>query len=328
VLAPGGLFCCYNFLRCRLQKDILIIKEIVGINIVHTEESNSVIITIPIQAGLGNARALADEIMADTPLNSPTLSDAMTAVIAPYNDVDDEDNNVESVAFLITVSKYYPHVCPEVRCASIGFSHGCHITADGHVFHPLLGDNWSAIMSLTDIVQMLVLVLQSPPDYGLYDNNMMFGLNAGLRYGNELGFGAGIINTHSDSTAVMMMDELSNVQHQLLRVNSNRTDDSVTDLDVNSVTYDVETNDLASNNSSGRNSLTGGNVIINVNGNGNDQGLYYHNNMSHMGIGNGDNGDNSGGLLLRSNPQRLAMLQNNFGGNDGSNGNSYDMNVV
>jgi ubiquitin-protein ligase len=138
------LTCALMVASLRLQKDIAKAREIFGVQINITESSNSVVVTLPFSS---LTSVSVDEVMLNT-----------------AHEIYKVDPSADSISFLVTVSKYYPHVCPEVRCLSLGFSNG-HISSDGAVYHPLFGAEWSAIMSLQDVINSLVQILEMPVDY-------------------------------------------------------------------------------------------------------------------------------------------------------------------
>jgi hypothetical protein len=77
-------------------------------------------------------------------------TDSFSSVIIHF--ISDEPNLPNN--FLITISRYYPHSCPVIRCLNIRFP--CeYISVDGIIEHPSLGDNWTAIGSLMTIIDIL-----------------------------------------------------------------------------------------------------------------------------------------------------------------------------
>jgi hypothetical protein len=56
--------------------------------------------------------------------------------------------------FLITVSRYYPHTKPTVVCLEKGFESN-YISENGEVTHRQLDEQWLAIYSLRNVIEVL-----------------------------------------------------------------------------------------------------------------------------------------------------------------------------
>lgn len=204
----------------RLQKDVASIRDINGLKVFETEDASTVVITLPYSSATSIA---AEDIMEDGSSSGGAATPAfshMDLCVAP---------NEASISFLISVSKFYPHVCPLIRCLALGFSNSC-ITADGTVLHPLLGEEgWSAIMSLHDVVMLLVQILETPPDTeltfeslhardGASDNN-----NSRMIMENSIFMGGGEYGQQQQDALSPTIGE-----------------DATTDAEVNSVTFDLD----------------------------------------------------------------------------------------
>lgn len=61
-------------------------------------------------------------------------------------------------AFLITISRFYPHTCPQIQCIQPNIVSSAYILPDGNVQHPALGDNWSALGSLWTVIEILTFI--------------------------------------------------------------------------------------------------------------------------------------------------------------------------
>ena len=59
--------------------------------------------------------------------------------------------------FIITVPHYYPHVKPVVKCLDY-MGGSAYIATDGEVIHDVIGENWTALLSLRDIVGVLMSI--------------------------------------------------------------------------------------------------------------------------------------------------------------------------
>lgn len=56
--------------------------------------------------------------------------------------------------FSITVPRYYPHARPIVKCLDY-FVESLHLYANGTVYHSSLMDNWTALYSLSTVIEVL-----------------------------------------------------------------------------------------------------------------------------------------------------------------------------
>eukprot|EP01035_Chromulina_nebulosa_P026749 gene26749-35059_t len=56
--------------------------------------------------------------------------------------------------FSITVPRYYPHARPIVQCLD-HFVESLHLHANGIVYHSSLMDNWTALYSLSTVIEVL-----------------------------------------------------------------------------------------------------------------------------------------------------------------------------
>lgn len=73
------------------------------------------------------------------------------------NFLSSEANNNTPNRFLVTVPRYYPHDRPLVKCLEHGFI--CdYINFAGEVNHSFLTDQWSAIGTLKNIIDLLIFI--------------------------------------------------------------------------------------------------------------------------------------------------------------------------
>ena len=85
-------------------------------------------------------------------------TDSPTSVIIQFNNDYYESLGQKPHTFLITISKYYPHTCPQIKCLQDNeenYFHNEYIALNGIISHPNLGENWSALGSLWTVIEIL-----------------------------------------------------------------------------------------------------------------------------------------------------------------------------
>lgn len=81
--------------------------------------------------------------------------------------------------FMITISRFYPHTCPNIKCLQPQIMTSEYILPDGSIQHSALGDNWSALGSLWSIIEILTFIrtAYSGQEYPPFESTAQMSLN-------------------------------------------------------------------------------------------------------------------------------------------------------